>query len=624
MRHLSPYALLAPLAALALAATATAQRPATWQDLAVPGGIDPARLDSRGKIVLYRDGLDLRVFGAQHRRWQSLTAGPNAAYRLMNDCLLVQDGATWTAFSSYTGRFAPLAVSAAAVLVNPASQVNDSILLVVDGNTSHAFSCFTGAWVPRSVSSSTGFAVGRHVALAADGNQLSGFDAFSGQWHDVTVANAPLALDCDGSVGLAFDAQEVHGFSALHRTWQTHALPAGALLARDDDWALFYSGAEMLGYSGIRAGFASLPLGASAVPHRADLFALAATAAGFVAFSAPRGTFTTTGAATTAVTRTGAATAVFSDGALVIGYSAALATSASIQVASAGETVASAVATAVDLGTGLPHVYSSLLGSWYQVPAGVPPQSPLTTSNCVLLAAANGAYAFSARTGAFVPLPGAGLVLVGNDQSAVAAAWDATHLHAFDTRTDTWRSKPRTSAGPPTVQIWRTAMYAIDGATAHGFGTQAGVWDSLSLPEIYANGRANSESSRVVTATHVFAHAAVPGTLPSAQFPEFRRVQPRGADARFTVALAGGGIAVLAGGFFTATATPIAGLGELRISAPLATLLLVAPGGSELATAALALPNDPALAGLELGFQALAVPAAGAAYLDDAVGLYVL
>ena len=127
-----------------------------------------------------------------------------------------------------------------------------------------------------------------------------------------------------------------------------------------------------------------------------------------------------------------------------------------------------------------------------------------------------------------------------------------------------------------------------------------------------------------MTATHILGHSPLPTTLCLAQFPEFRRVQPTGAVARFTIPLSGGGLAVLAGGQFTATPTPVSGFGDFWLAAPLATILLISMPGEERATYDLSIPSSPGLVGTQWAFQALAVPNSGGPYLGEATGLYLL
>lgn len=607
----------------ALATPGVAQQPAAWATKAIPGGVDPTRIDGRGKLTTYDAGTELHVFSAVHRRWQSLPKSPGAPLRIMNDCLLVMDGTTWTAFSSYAGRFEPLNVGASAQLVNPGSQKNDSILLVDDGAAAHAFSCFTGTWTTRALPPTTGLSVERHVALLADGANVSAFDGFTGTFHDHTLPQPATALDCGGTAGLALAAGTVHAFSAHHRTWTSHARPSGALLARGDDWALFYDSNQMVGYSALEGRFATFPVGATNVLLQRDLFGIVDTTVGPIAFSAARTAFTPGVGPSTATIRGGNATAILSDAGQVTAYSAVTATAATLAAASTAEGVGDCIAFAVDTATRSPWCFSGLTGTWHQAPVDTVPGPPQATATSILLAATNGAYAFTARSATFVPLARPGLALIGNDQSSVAAAWDATQLHAFDARAGLWRSTPRTGTTAPLVQIWRTAMFLLDGSTLHGFGSQDGTWSALPLTQNYQFGRANSESSRVATANALHAHAAVPMTMAHAQFPEFRRPQPTGTSARFSVALPGGGVAVFAGGIFAGSTTTIPGLGALHLQNPLATVLGTATAPTERATFEFLVPNDPTLTGTQLGFQSLALPTQGPTYLTDATGLYV-
>jgi len=452
-------------------------------------------------------------------------------------------------------------------------------------------------------------------------------DAYTGQWHDTTALVPPQVLDCDGIAAIAIDANgpNLYAFSAMHRNWQVSAGLAGAQFARGDDWCLFWTASQMLGYSGITGTFSGvLNHGASAVPFRRDLCAMVATPGGFRAYSAVRNSMSQPLAPSNATVRVGEATAILVDGLQVTGYSATLGNSATITLNSAAEAVSSTVATAIENSTGTPFCYSGLLGTWHSPPPDTQPGVPQLTATSILLPATSGAYAFSARSGSFVPLAGSGIVLLGNDQSSVGAAWDANNLFAFDARSDSWSSVPRNSTVPPLVQIWRTSFFAIDGATAHGFGSQSGTWSSTVLPEPYFTGRANSESSRVVTATHILGHSPLATTLSLTQFPEFRRVQSTGAVARFTIPLSGGGLAVLAGGFFTATPTAVSGLGDFWLAAPLATILLISMPGEERVTYELSVPSSPGLVGTQWAFQALAVPNAAGPYLGQATGLYLL
>lgn len=613
------------LAAFAVAASAGTQAPPAWAELSLPAGVSAANATSIGKLVVYRDGGALHAWSAFTREWRTLAIGAGATLRLTNDCLLVQDGPNWHGFAAGTGRFRALPVSNGAQLLNPVGRDNDTILLVLDGGQLHAFGSFCGTWVTRAVSANVAWSVQRHVAVLYDNGVLGGLDAYTGQWHDLAVANPPLFLDTDGSAGLAVGAAEIHAFSAVHASWNSAPALPGATMTRDDDWALFWDGAQMLAYSGIQGRFEYAPLGAVAVPYHEDLFVIADTALGLVAWSAIRGSFSAPLGPGSSRVRPNVAVAVLVDGLQVTGYSAARNTSATIVLDSTTEEAASSAAYALQNGTALPWCFSGATGQWYAPPAGVLPGPPLLATTSALLPTASGALAFSARTGTFVPLAAAGATLAANGSSAVAAAWDQTALHAFDARTDRWRSLPRTGTGAPIVQLWRTSLFAIDGNVAAGFGSQRGEWATTVLPGPYVAGRANSESARVVLANHVFAHSALSELVSFAQFPDFRRVHPAGAIARFALPVGAGGFALFGAGSFAGSPLPLPPFGTLLLDAGSLVTSLVTPApGEDRALLVLPVPPSAGLVGSTWAFQALAVPAGGQPWLSGAATLTVL
>lgn len=612
-----------PFALILLAASAAAQTNPAWTSLHFPATIDPSAVVSIGKLSTCRDNGTLYVHSAFTRRWHTTAIGPNATLRLTNDCLLVQDGTTWLGFASHRGTFEPLTVSAGAVLLNQAGRDNDSILLVRDGSVLHAFSGFTGSWVSRSIGAGFAWSTQRHVAVIHDGAVLSGMDAFTGSWHDLPGASAPLVLSTDGTAGLAISSTEIAGFSAHTASWQTHATFPGATLVRRADWVLLHDNTRALAYSGTRGDFAELPQGVSMVPNAEDSFCILQTGQDLVAYSAIRNAFTGVIAPATARVRANVAVATLVDGPFVHGYSATRNTVATQVMLSSDEQVASSVGFAIDQVTGLPLCFSALTGQWHSPPSGVLAAQPSLTTTMVLLPTSSGAVAFAARSGAFVPLASSGLQLFGNSASAVGGGYDQHFLYAFDGRIDAWTATPRTGSGSPIVQIWRTAMYVIDGSTVHGFGTQGSVWESTNLPEPLVAHRVNSESSRIVTDHYLLAHSALAELVSFAQFPDFRRVFPFGTTAHFYLPLANGDLALFAAGLFDAPQA-VHGFGTLWLQPGTIATRLVLPGNDGRAVIPLTVPNTPSLIGTNWGFQALVAPATGSAYLTGPASLLVL
>lgn len=611
--------------AIALAASLLAQAPPAWSTLSIPTGVNLADVSSIGKLNVYRDGNQVHAHSAFTRRWHTQGVVTTPTLRLTNDCLLVQDGTTWFGFAAHLGVFQPLAVSPQAQLLNQLGRDNDSILLVQDGNLLHAFSGFVGTWVTRPISNNFAWSVQRHVAVILDGNVVSGMDAFTGQWHDLPVSTPPSQLSTDGTAGLAIGPTEIQAFSATKATWERAPAIAGAQFTRNDDWALFYDNAQMLAYSGTQGRFEYAPVGATTIPVSEDCFLMANTAFGLVAYSAIRGAFSAPIAPAASRVRPNVAVATVADGLQVHGYSAARNTFATISMNSATEEAAGVLAYAVDATTGVPQCYSGLTGQWYTPPADVQAAAPQITTTTALLNTPTGARAFSARTGAFVPLVAPNLTLLGNSTVSVAGAWNNTDLFAFDARTDRWVAQPRSGTGPMILQIWRTAWFAVDGNTVAGFGTQDGRWETTPMPEPYVTSRANSESSRIVTANFILAHAAVAELTSFAQFPEFRRVFPAGSTLRLYLGLHSGDLAVLASGQFASTPQAVPGFGTLLLEPTTLATQLVLPGPSgQRAEMALPIPASPWLIGSEWAFQALVVPQVGNAYLTGPAAALVL
>lgn len=593
-----------PVGAL-FVASVLAQSPPPWSTIAVPGGIAATAVASQGKIATLRAGAALHAYSAVTRQFQALPLTPSATVRLNNDCLLVLNPATWTAYSAWTGSASPLAVSAGAALVNPAGAVNDSLLLVIDGNQLHAFSAFTGTWLSRTVGPAWSAAVQRHVAVLADGIVLGGLDAYTGQWTDMAAGSSTgMTLSADGTAGFAVASGTVHAFSASHRTWRSASLPSGAASVRADDWGVYYTATRMLGYSAIRGTFATSDRGATMALGSEDTFGILSTAAGPVAFSAFTGSFSAPLATPGAAIATGTAVALLRDAAGAHAYSAVLGSTAIRANASLNQGAANVIAWVGDNTTGLPAFFSALTGRWYDSPASVLPVAPTLTTTSAAALTPTGCLAFVPRSGRFAPLVDSTILTYGNGNSAPLLAVGATDLYGFDARTETWFSTPRASSGPVQVNIWRTAALAIDGAMAFAFGTQAGTWSSQLLPGPVAGLRVNSESLRLHTANDYFAWSAMAEVAPYAQFPEFRRVQPATQPIPLRLVVPSGGFAVLAVGNPATAPVSLPTLGLFWLEPTnLATLLVPGRASGEPVPCSLSAPG-PSLAGHEFGLQA--------------------
>ena len=613
------------LAAACLAALATAQGPSAWAPLALPGGTANVQVQSLGKLVVAQQPDVVHVFSAATRRWHAHPAPGSPALRLANDWVLWRDSSGFTAFSSMRGTFEHLAAGPAALVVNPASQRNDSIALVRDGSVLHHFSGFDGRWRSRALGTGAGVVVQRHVALVADGTTLGALSAFSPTWVDVQTTGPASVLSADGTGAVAVTGATVHGFAAGTGTWSTAAAPApGATFVRSDDWVLWHDGATALAFSGLRGGFQSSPVGAfSEMAVQEDLVALRSGVAVHL-YSPVTAGWTLAGLGLQGTLRTSTTVALLADGTSLQAYSALRGTLAPLTLDSSAETLSAAVVAALPRAGGPPWLYSALLGQWVQAPADVQNSLPFLATQSALLPTTTGWRAWSARSGATVAHAGPGTP-VGNPNSAVAALVDAGHVHVFDARRDAWLEVPRTSpAATPTLQAWRTTLVGHDGPLAVGYGALSGRLETTVLTEPAQAVTASSECGVIATAHTLLAWSSAPEVAPQAQFPEFRRIQPLGSACMVQVQLGTAGTAFLAVGTLAPVPLALPGLGTLLLDAASAAVLACTPDPGETRHEQLLfVPAAPSLRGSHWWLQALVLPGAapGQPWLTDAAGL---
>lgn len=616
--------MLAGLVALWAAGAARSQARDAWANLPVPQGVISSLVTSIGKLTVCRDGDYVHVHSAVTRRWHSQWVGAAATLRLTNDWLLVQTPGQWLALAASNGQFQSLLVSPNAQVLNPLGQDNDTLLLVLDGTQLAAFSGFRGEWVLRQVGPNPSHALRRHVAIVGDGLNLLAIDSQRGAWIAQAITQAPQWLSADGSVAAAGDGTSVFAYAAGTGRWSSTAALPGAQLFRSSDWVLFANGQEVLACSGLHGHWERAALGAVQVVAREEHYCLLATAADFVAFSALRGSFSAPLAPNSARAVVGSSVALFAEAAALHGYSPVRQTVATLPQTSLFEEVAGVVGHAQPAHGGAPWCFSALTGSFVQAPAVVQPQPQMTTTG-LIWSVPGGLLAWSGRSGNFVPLTGPQLLPIGNAASAVAGAYNDTHFFGWDARNDRWVALPRSTTAPPMVLAWRTAMLVVDGNLLAGFGAQDGRWATTTLPEPLVSARANSESSRVLTANHVLAHAALAEVVSLAQFPEFRRALAAGGTVRCQLAASSSELAVFAFGLPAAQPTPIPGLGQLAIDpAVMATMLRLPDPVRELIELELATPPSPTLIGSEWRCQALLLDSQAQARLTGAAAVMLL
>lgn len=610
------------LAAAALAAApAFAQRPSSWAALSLGGPPQAAAIRQLGKTCTYLQGTTLHAFSAFTRRWVALggvAAGSQVA--AFNDLAYAWSPGRFSAFSAYRGRFASIAVSGSAQLLNPFTQSNDSILAVRDGATLWCFSAFTGHWTARALGSAAPLvAVQRHALVLADGGTCGGFSAYRGRWTDLATGDTASAAMANGSWGTIEGAQALYGYSAEHERWSTASWPTGPVQSFPrEDLVLYAAPGEALAYSGLAGRFSPIALPSGALLHSNALVAVAQTPSELSLYSAVRGTWTRARVGPAAIVQAMPQVVIWSDATTqrVTAYSPFTARAVPAPTQASIFQANQACAFAMQDPTEKPFLFSALAGDWFAAPSEAKPAQPSLTWCGALLQTERGFAAFSGRSGRFLPLatePGAQPRFDVN--SSVLAVEEAQALHAFDARFERWTSVAKQSPAPLTISIWRTTLLAIDGLQAHAFGSLSGEIETTALPAPVTIAAANSESARVVAGNEIFAFGATPDLGSLHQFPEFRRVFPLGGTLELQLAAAEGALALLGLGRVSPSPQNHFGFGAWWIDlASAAWVPLVIPAGEVRSFVRFPVPADPLLRGLEPAFQAWVLPPSGTGY----------
>ena len=620
IRHSAPTA----LAAFVLSALAGAQRPPSWVQgpaVAVPS----SSITQLGKLAWFQHGGQVHVFSAATRRWLSRPVTAPVTIRNTHDWLFIDEGTRLTALAASRGVFETINVSNSAQVINQPAGRNDGILLVLDGATLWSFTGFVGRWASRSIAAGATVAVQRNVAIVADGQDLLGMSGLYGDWVPRRASATITATGVGDTVGWASDGRDAFGFSAIRNAWASEPLPASALSApaAERDVAVWSGPTGLLAFSGVRGAFDRVTTGVLATVELRDHLAHAASPDRILhwMFSVPqaRWTFLPTSGPATALL--GEAVALLPSPGLLHAYSATTASFAPPIPTASALAVNATVAAAVTAGGNALSVFSAITGAWHPAPAAASPTLPLLARNGALLsdAATTTSWAFSARSGRFVPRANAGSPALHVDAgSALLAVEDDAALAVFEPRREIWLDTPLTPADRPlTLRIWRTTLVATTPRDAIGFGAGNGEIERVPTPSTVTDLFASSEVGVARTTAGVLCYSPLADVHTPFQFPEFRRMHSRGATVGIDLVGAAGARFGLVLGLPDARATPLPGLGRLTLGTawlvPIDLGTLDTTGGAH---RALPVPDLPSLGGLEVGLQAVVVPTVGSAYLS--------
>ncbi len=606
---------------LLVTGAALAQSPAdSWQCIPAP----PGAVTQRGKVAIVPDATaQFRVFSSATRRWATWpfpSVTVTGGFRVSNDAALFEAPPTYVAFSSHRGSFERLDVGPNAFVVNPSSNRNDSAWAVVDGNDLHVFSGFAGGWSTRTFPAGFHVIVQRDVIVVSAGNQVWGYSATLDQWATTTTSGPIGQIAADGAVGVAENATDLYGFSAMQGSWSHQPRVPGsgtanAVVAKN---VAMWSGNSMaIGFSGVRGAFAVEPTGTPGALSVGDHWGmLEGPGTQRWMFSDVHARWTAYATATLPQVVSDTAVVALLEANRVHAWSAVQDAWVSQSANPGTVQTAAAVLDIQDSAGGSSLLYSGLTGRFVTAPAGTAANLTQLARNAILLWPSAGnstAYVFASRSGQLVPRPVSATATAAVDpNSSLVGIVDGSTVAWFDPRREVW-STATTSTTAIQPQVWRTAAVTYAGNEAVAFSVLHGRTETKTFAGPPNQLIVSSEIALASDGTTLCAFSATPELLTPAQFPEFRRMAAaRGAPLPIRVfgPAAGPGsttngtsIAVVSLSLPAALPSPF-GLIEVdpRFAIALPMVQLDPTGFGE---QTLLIPDDPAIAGVDLATQAL-------------------
>ena len=628
---------LVALLGLALAGAGPAQD-TSWTTLSPPGGVHAGALQPSHTLIVYRDGLYMRVYSAITRKWYAHQPSFGTTLQVRSNLVAVPESDRWTAFSPWRGTFAVLLIN----LATTTWSASESLFAVRDGGTAHVFSPWTGQWHSHAVPASWFMTVGERIVTFGDNNNPSSgaalFDGFNGTWLDIAGRNERLGVGTNGGTAVFSFASATLLYSAQRPSLVTLPVPAnvdGFNFANDNASDLVNRGGAA--YSGVTGGWGAPPYPLQPVfgnhpGYRINGLTVLAGLNAYQPYVFGMGNawlplqVDPLNYRPLAISVT---LALVGNGNDVHAFSACT-DSISVRTFSGPPTSFGVqwndhVAAVSDPTTGLPSLFSGITGQWYSAPPGTIP-GVLVGHTGALLRTNTGLVAFSAQTGTFVPLNGPGLTPVAGPSCALGAT-DATNLYAFDTGKAQWLQMPlQVTAGPFVSMVGSpaTTLLAQDATSAVGFAARTGRLEALQLAEP-ASGGVMGDLAWVQTASSIHAFSGFGDVVAWLGHPYDLVGCGRGTILQHQLRLGAGDVALL--GIGPRASAPVAlpplGLVWLDLSYSSVRFFAGTPGEDRVLLS-LPIPDNPALRNSEWFLQPLMVPASAAPYMSDPIPLRVL
>ncbi len=571
-------------------------------------------------LVVVPNGNAVSVFSAITKSWATvvgLTGVPGRT--VLNEHLLVRDGALFYGYSPRTGSFQAIYTSPTAY-VAPNLTPQTFYSAVVDGNRLHVFFAFTGQWQSYTFATAPTITTGRFCALVTDGSTTWGISSYFGTLVQAPAGATPVRAD--GNMAFASDPNTLFGFSAATNAWQSLAVtgtPSITIGNNQPTVAAIQDAVTISLFSGHRGTFVTLPAASSSTVLLERELALVVDGSTVHAYSGLTGTAAVLQAAASPTVTMQQMFALIDDGTGVTAYSATTGTFAAPEVLpSAALQTSAQIAVAAIAGVPI-AAYSSMRNRWDPVPMIAGASSYQNAVALVLVDPAGGVWGWSQRGAGWIHEPSAPIdtVVVGSCPPGTPETIflrSGNTLLTFNPRTEAWRSV--TTMQPATlVRAHYQAILAQDGSNAYAFSIWNDRWSVEPLATGYVGGTAQVQAAYVNDGTWIHAYGGFGQLSLLGEYPDFYRAATSGMPLRQDITGEPGSLVLLA-----------ASIGAADINLPFGTLRIDPTAMVQLMLASLpnsgvmsyTFPVPDVLPGTEWFFQAAIFGPSGL-YLTNSV-----
>lgn len=621
-RCLNPLVLL-----LLLAAPACAQLE-EWHAQPVS---NPGTIKLEQNLCVVPDGAAVHAFSAVTRRWTTMIAAwtQQPVLNIRNEHCMVQDGPVFWGFAPRRGTFTPLYTFSGTATLAPISSPQTWHDIVLDGNCIHVFVSIAGNWLSYTFGGTPTITNGRFAFAVEEGGEVYGVSSFHGALVPLGVSGATV-IGAYGNMLFAASPGKIHGFSTSRNRWESltvYGTPTITTGNSQPACALIEDGVQVAFYSGNTGTFTVTQAAPSATVEIGRGVALVTDGSLVYGYSGLTGTTAMTQVGQTPITRVEQYQAFLDDGGQTRCFSTARPHFLAAYPVGLSAVLSSAqVAVALDAQGRPEAVYSSYLGQWHPVPAGLENSTPHLTATSVILEFPGGGLAANSMRStqwAAQVTPPLGFAQAGASPPQLAETFVAqggNTLYAFNPLTEAWRSVA-TNAPASLRRAHHHVILCGDGTQAYAFSNWTDRWATapVALPLNSSNSNTQVQAAYARDAANVYAYSGVGqlGLMP--EFPHYYRSATLGSPFRLDLAAEPGAACLLA--IAPAGAElPLGSAGTLRLDLGTMNLLAQAavPASGSFALL-MQIPDDPSLRGLELHFQAACINPQGVLYLTNAV-----